>query len=235
MVTSMDDTATSTSSAPTRRPAIRHLPLRHAVLEEIRLRITDGRYPQGSRLFEEEIAAELGVSRNPVREALQALAGEGFVELEPRRGARVAQVTVERAEELFEVRGALEALMARLAAQRRTDADVTELRRIVQQGNDAVAAGDRSVLPALNTEFHDCLGAAARNDLLTTTVQQLSHVIQWVYAGSIGRRGQDSWSEHAAIVEAIGAGDADAAERCAAVHIANARDAYLHPPTDVPA
>lgn len=232
MVSSMDHTATSTPSPAPRRPAIRHLPLRHAVLEEIRLRITDGRYPQGSRLFEEEIAAELGVSRNPVREALQALAAEGFVELEPRRGARVSSVTIDRAVELFEVRGALEGLMARLAAERRSEADLANLRRIVQQGHDAITAGDRSVLPSLNTEFHDCLGVAARNELLTTTVQQLSHVIQWVYAGSIGRRGQDSWAEHAAIVDAIGKGDADAAERCAAVHIANARDAYLHPPTD---
>ena len=228
----MDESTTaSTPTAPPRRAAIRHLPLRHAVLEEVRLRITDGRYPQGSRLFEEEIAAELGVSRNPVREALQALNAEGFVELEPRRGARVAQVTAEHAAELFEVRGALEGLMARRAAERRTAEDLAELRRIVELGRAAAAAGDRAVLPALNTEFHDCLGAAARNELLMHTVQQLSHVIQWVYAGSIGRRGEDSWSEHASIVDAIGKGDADEAERCAAVHITNARDAYMHPPT----
>lgn len=214
----------------TARRTIQHQPLRHAVLEEIRVRITEGRYEQGSRLFEDQIAAELGVSRNPVREALQALAAEGFVELEPRRGARVASVTTERAAELFEVRGALEGLMARLAAERRSEDDLARLQDLVARGQDAVARGDTASLPALNTDFHDCLGATARNDLLIHTIQQLSHVIQWVYAGSIGRRGADSWAEHAAIVDAIARADADDAERCAATHIANARDAYLAAP-----
>ena len=117
---------------------IAHQPLRHAVLAEIRRRITEGVYEQGARLFEDQIAAELEVSRNPVREALQALAAEGFVELEPRRGARVARVPVERAAELFEVRAALEGLMARLAAERRTDADVDVLRSLVDRGVAAV-------------------------------------------------------------------------------------------------
>ncbi|MFM2183640.1 MAG: hypothetical protein RJB61_1934, partial [Actinomycetota bacterium] len=161
---------------------ISHQPLRHAVLAEIRRRITEGVYEQGARLFEDQIAAELEVSRNPVREALQALAAEGFVELEPRRGARVARVPAERAAELFEVRAALEGLMARLAAERRTEADVDLLRSLVDRGLAAVASADRSSLPMLNTEFHAALGDAARNGLLVETIQQLSHVIQWVYA-----------------------------------------------------
>lgn len=214
-------------AARTTVSAISHQPLRHAVLTEIRRRITEGQYPQGTRLFEDQIAAELTVSRNPVREALQALAKEGFVELEPRRGARVAKVSADRAAELFEVRGALEALMARLAAERRTDHDLAELRSIVAAGLEAVAAGDSAVLPGLNTRFHQCLGATARNQLLTQTIQDLSHVIQWVYARHVGRRGADSWAEHAAIVEAIAHGDGDAAERAAHEHIRGARSAYM--------
>ncbi len=227
-----DPTSTPAATTPSNglRHTITHLPLRHAVLEEIRHRITEGQYEQGTRLFEDQIAAELGVSRNPVREALQALASEGFVDLEPRRGARVADVTTERAGELFEVRGALEGLMARLAAQRRTEDDLAELQALVREGQRCVAEGERASLPALNTRFHECLGATARNQLLTHTIQQLSHVIQWVYAGSIGRRGADSWAEHAAIVDAIARGDADAAEHNAALHIANARDAYVTMP-----
>ena len=216
-----------TSGARSVVPAISHQPLRHAVLTEIRRRITEGQYPQGARLFEDQIAAELAVSRNPVREALQALAKEGFVELEPRRGARVAKVSADRAAELFEVRGALEALMARLAAERRTDHDLAELRSIVAAGLEAVAAGDSAVLPGLNTQFHQCLGATARNQLLTQTIQDLSHVIQWVYARHVGRRGADSWAEHAAIVEAIARGDGAAAERAAHDHISSARSAYM--------
>ena len=106
---------------------LRHQPLRRAVQDELRRAIIAGRYQQGERLFEDQIAQELEVSRNPVREALQALAGDGFVELEPRRGARVATVSAKRAEELFEVRESLEGLVARLAARRRTPAQLTEL------------------------------------------------------------------------------------------------------------
>jgi DNA-binding GntR family transcriptional regulator len=206
---------------------ISHQPLRHAVLAEIRRRITEGVYEQGARLFEDQIAAELEVSRNPVREALQALAAEGFVELEPRRGARVARVPAERAAELFEVRAALEGLMARLAAERRTEADVDLLRSLVDRGLAAVASGDRSSLPMLNTEFHAALGDAARNGLLVETIQQLSHVIQWVYARHVGQRGAASWAEHAAIVEAVAARDVEAAHRAAAAHIEGARRAYM--------
>lgn len=206
---------------------ISHQPLRHAVLAEIRRRITEGVYEQGARLFEDQIAAELEVSRNPVREALQALAAEGFVELEPRRGARVARVPAERAAELFEVRSALEGLMAGLAAERRTESDVDLLRSLVDRGRAAVESGDRSSLPVLNTEFHAALGAAARNELLVETIQQLSHVIQWVYARHVGQRGAASWAEHAAIVEAVAARDVEAAQRAAADHIAGARRAYM--------
>jgi DNA-binding GntR family transcriptional regulator len=206
---------------------ISHQPLRHAVLAEIRRRITEGVYEQGARLFEDQIAAELEVSRNPVREALQALAAEGFVELEPRRGARVARVPAERAAELFEVRAALEGLMARLAAERRTEADVDLLRSLVDRGLAAVASADRSSLPMLNTEFHAALGDAARNGLLVETIQQLSHVIQWVYARHVGQRGAASWAEHAAIVEAVAARDVEAAHRAAAAHIEGARRVYM--------
>ena len=109
----MDGTSTSSERSTV---GSTHLPLRHAVLEEIRRRIVAGQWAQGERLFEDQIAAELNVSRNPVREALQALASEGFVELEPRRGARVATVSDARATELFEVREVLEGLVASLAA-----------------------------------------------------------------------------------------------------------------------
>src|SRR5690606_2315410 len=87
-----------------------HQPLREAVQDAIRAAIVEGRYPPGERLLEDQLAQELGVSRNPVREALHALSTEGFVVIEPRRGARVATVSRQRAGELFEVREVLEGL-----------------------------------------------------------------------------------------------------------------------------
>lgn len=204
-----------------------HQPLRRAVYEEVQRRIVDGRLQQGERIYEDQLAAELDVSRNPVREALQALEAEGFVELEPRRGARVAVISIERANELFEMREALEGMMARLAAQRRSPQELRELQRVVKQGSAAAAAGDVATLPALNTEFHRILGAAAHNSMLAETVERMSQMIEWVYTRRITQRGAMSWTEHSQIVDAIAARDEVLAFSRACTHISNARQAFV--------
>lgn len=204
-----------------------HLPLRHAVLEEIRRRIIAGAYSPGQRVFEDQIAADLDVSRNPVREALQALAGEGFIELEPRRGARVAVVSQARAGELFEVREVLEGLVASLAATRCTDAEVAAMRAVVDEGCDAAERGNLTALPALNTRFHTLLATSARNAMLAETIEHLRHLIEWIYSQRIAQRAPRSWQEHSRIVDAIAGGDPDTAERVARAHIAMARAAYV--------
>ena len=206
---------------------ITQLPLRHAVLEQIRTGIMSGQWAPGERLYEDQIASELDVSRNPVREALQALAAEGFVELEPRRGARVAVVSAERANELFEMREALEGLCARLAATRRSEEQLAGLQAMLADGLAAAAAQQHDRLPSLNTEFHQALAAAAGNTMLAAAIDQLGHVIEWVYARSISGRSARSWSEHEQIVDAIARGDAEEAQRRAAAHISAARVAYL--------
>lgn len=204
-----------------------HLPLRHAVLEEVRRRIVAGEYSPGERVFEDQIAAELGVSRNPVREALQALSGEGFIELEPRRGARVAVVSPQRALELFEVREVLEGLVASLCARRATAQEIDDMRSIVERGLDAAGGGSLTELPALNTRFHALLAATARNVMLADTIERLRHLIEWIYAQRIAQRAPRSWNEHRDIVDAIASGDPATAERVARAHIALARDAYV--------
>ena len=94
-----------------------HRPLRFLVVDELRERILSGEISPGVRLVEDHIAAELGVSRSPVREALRALETEGLVELSPRRGVFVAAVSQEDAVQIFEAREALESFAARLAAR----------------------------------------------------------------------------------------------------------------------
>lgn len=212
-----------------RRRAIgsNHLPLRHAVYLELRSRIIAGDWEPGERLFEDQIALELEVSRNPVREALQALSAEGFVVLEPRRGARVAVISPQRAVELFEVREALEGLVARLAAERRNDDDVQRLRTLVVEGKAATARDDVAAITALNSQFHELLGAISGNSMLAETIAHLSHLIEWVYRRSISRRSAQSWQEHADIVEAIAAGDVARAERLSTAHVAAAKAAFL--------
>jgi DNA-binding GntR family transcriptional regulator len=197
------------------------------VLEEIRRRIIAGAYSPGQRVFEDQIAADLDVSRNPVREALQALAVEGFIELEPRRGARVAVVSQSRAGELFEVREVLEGLVASLAAMRRTEVEVAAMRTVVDEGRDTAERGNLAALPALNTRFHTLLATTARNAMLAETIQRLRHLIEWIYWQRIAQRAPRSWQEHSEIVDAIASGDAETAERVARAHIAMARAAYV--------
>jgi DNA-binding GntR family transcriptional regulator len=204
----------------------RHLPLSHAVLDELRAAIIAGAYVQGERLVEEEIAARFNVSRNPIREALRTLSSEGFVEIEPRRGARVASIDAAAAGELFELRAPLEGLVAGLAAQRRTEPQVQRLGAIVDAGRRAVARGRLEELPALNTEFHGALAEAAGNHLLRSTLGRLSDIIRWIYAARISQRSTKSWDEHAAIVDAVAAGDVERARRCGEEHIAAAAAAY---------
>jgi DNA-binding GntR family transcriptional regulator len=204
-----------------------HRPLGDAVLEALRDAIIAGHYAQGERLVEDEIATRFEVSRNPIRAALQMLAVEGLVTLEPRRGARVALLDHDRARELFELRGPLEGLVARLAADRRGDHDIATLHDLVERGLHAGAAGQLERLPALNTEFHAALAAAAGNTLLATTLHRLSDQIRWAYASHVARRWQQSWQEHAAIVAAVAAGDLTRAGREGLAHIANAAAVYL--------
>lgn len=221
----------TTNIDPTPSLAVRvgrvHQPLRRAVYEEVQRRIVDGRLQQGERIYEDQLAQELDVSRNPVREALQALEAEGFVELEPRRGARVAVISLDRANDLFEMREALEGMVARLAAQRRTPEQLLELQRVVGLGEAAATAGDIATLPALNTEFHRLLGEAANNTMLAGTVERMSQLIEWVYTRRITQRGNMSWTEHRRIVDAIALADPDLAFAEACTHISNARQAFV--------
>ena len=205
---------------------LRHQPLREAVLDEIRRRIINGTYPPGHRLLEEEVASDLDVSRNPVREALQVLGMEAFVEIEPRRGARVTIFTTERAERIFELRQPLEGLVARLAARRRSDAQLRAMHDVVPEGLATAEAGRLGELPELNTRFHSLLAGAADNEFLEDTMNRLSHLIEWIYAVRIQERSALSWYEHAQIVEAIERRDEADAERYSFRHIVNARAAY---------
>jgi DNA-binding GntR family transcriptional regulator len=208
----------------------RHRLLGRAVLDELRAAIIDGQYLPGQRLVEEEIASRFDVSRNPIREALRTLSNEGFVEIEPRRGARVAVVGDRRAAELFELRGPLEGLVCRLAARRADAADVAELRAIAAAAADAISGGRLDALPMLNNQFHGRLATAADNRLLAETLGRLSDIIRWLYAAHISQRAERSWAEHAAIVDAIEAGDEYGAEQLGRDHIAAASSVYALDP-----
>ena len=203
-----------------------HQPLRSLVSDELRRLVVTGELPPGSRIVEDRLAERLGVSRNPVREALQALAAEGFVEILPRRGAVVAQITPEHAEDLFDVRTALEPLAARLAARRADDDGLDRLRAVLAKARDATDVGELDVLAACNTEFHSLVVELSGNDYLGLLVAPMARRVQWVFRTSAATRAPHSWTEHEELLRAIAAGDEDYAEAVARSHVAAARASY---------
>ena len=205
----------------------RHQPLAAAVLSTLREAIVGGTYLPGQRLVEEDLALELEVSRGPIREALHLLAVEGFVEIEPRRGAKVAIFTRKQADDLFVMRLTLEGLVARLAAERRTEQQLEHLRDVCEAGLSAATQQRTDELPALNTAFHEALADAADNTLLAEQLSTMSTMIQWAYAKRIRERLTDSWFEHRTIVDAVSSRDSLAAETAAQNHVRNAWVAYL--------
>lgn len=196
------------------------------VCAAVRRRIIVGYYQPGQRLTEEALAEEYRVSRIPVREALRVLATEGFVRVQPYYGTFVAELSAGDADDLLEVRGALEPLAARLAAERRTPEQVVALRAIVAAGAGAVASEQYEEVAALNGRFHELIGTASGNSQLRALVTQLRDKIDWVYSAEVRRRARDSWGEHEMIVDAIDRRDAAGAEQLVVEHIAHAVTAY---------
>lgn len=203
-----------------------HQPLRSLVCDELRRQVITGELPPGTRLVEDRLAAALGVSRNPVREALQTLAGEGFVSILPRRGAVVADITPAQAEELFDVRMALESLAARLAARNADAAAVARLRAVLERARVATDTGQLDLLAACNTEFHQLVVAAGGNDYLSLLVAPMARRVQWVFRASAASRAPHSWTEHEGLLNAIAAGDEEYAAALASAHVAAARASY---------
>jgi DNA-binding GntR family transcriptional regulator len=196
------------------------------VSAQLRQRIIDGEYQPGERLTEESLADDFGVSRIPVREALRVLASEGFVRAQPYYGTFVAELTARQANDLLEVRGALEPLAARLAAQRCGAEDLAAMKQVLRQGQRAGKAGRYQDLSGLNGRFHELLAGASGNSSLAALISQLRDKIDWVYSMEVRRRARDSWREHAEIVEAIETGDPDRAASVVADHIREAAAAY---------
>lgn len=196
--------------------------LNEVVADKIRDCIVRGEFAPGERLGEERLAAEFGVSRNPVREALRRLEAEGFLVIETNRGARVRQATLAEARDLLAVRAAIEALVVRQAAERAAWSDVEELRAIVKAGRAAASRRRWAEATELNTRFHDRLAQASGNTIAAELMARLRHRLSWTYATDAPRRGQTSWDQHGAVVEAIARGDVEEAAAAMAHHMASA-------------
>jgi DNA-binding GntR family transcriptional regulator len=211
------------SEAPV--PARRRGSLGKTVAEQLRRLILTGQHKPGERLVEDKLSAELGVSRVPIREALRTLAAEGLVDLPPRRGASVAQLSPAIAHDLVEVRATLEGLNARLAARHHEPAIVTELQQVLTEGNAAAQSGNVDDLVRLNGAFHDKLAQAGRNSILWDIMRTLRERTSLVFAANTNRRSREDWEEHSRILAAVIDGDEELAALLATRHVHQAAEA----------
>ena len=191
--------------------------------DDIRSRIVSGAFPPGSRLAQGELADQLGISRGSVREALRRLAGDGLVDVEVNRGFFVAEVGLDDVRERLEVRLVLEPEIARLAAERRSQADLAAMRATIEA--EAAAQTSDEVHDA-SRAFHVAVAAATGNQAFTKLLDGL-----WI--ADVGRRllaqrrqaanwQDDDVDEHRAIVAALEAGDGAGAAALMSAHVESA-------------
>jgi DNA-binding GntR family transcriptional regulator len=202
-------------------------PLRDLVTQSIRQAIVRGRYRPGERLIEERIAAELGVSRNPVREAIRALASEGFIEVTPRRSAVVASLSNADAWEMVEVRATLEGLNARLAARRHKAGVIDRIKSALSEGRGKATTGTPEEFVEFNNRFHDLLAEAGNNRVLGDIMRTLRERTAHLFAPRSLKQAETNWEEHADILEAIIAGDEELAALLASRHVLHAGRTFL--------
>ena len=226
-----DDKTSVTAGGEHARGAARlgqqHSPLRDVIKEEIRRAIIQGAYKPGERLVEDRLAMDFGVSRNPVREALRALAAEGLIEVTARKGAIVPELSTDMARELIEVRATLEGLNARLAARRRDPEMLAQLQQIMEAGNTAMAGGRIDALRPLNARFHDALAAAGSNRVLEDLMRSLRERSSIAFIPPTQQQAEQTWAEHADILKAVIAGDEALATLMAERHVLNAGKLFL--------
>ena len=196
------------------------------VQRELERMILAGDLHAGAKLNEAAIADMLGVSRGPVREAFRSLEESGLVRLEKNRGVFVRQVSLEEADEIYELRAALDEFAGRRVAQRAAAADVRDLRALLERMDKAAARDELDAYHRANLQFHDRLVELAGNAKLLATYRRLVNELHLYRRASLAQAGAlpISTQEHHDIVEKIAGGHAVAAGRALYDHVMGSRE-----------
>ncbi|OFX27841.1 MAG: hypothetical protein A2Z07_01740 [Armatimonadetes bacterium RBG_16_67_12] len=203
-----------------------------AVVEDaIEEAILDQKLPEGGALTEADLAAALGVSRSPVRDALKRLAYKGLVQSRGRRGFSVATFSRDQIADFFSIREALEGLAARLAAERIRDDELAGLRRHLDHAEREQASKRDLGYPAAEGDFHWMIARAARSPQLDATMEPIQARLRLLRrrSGATRERARQALTEHRAILSAIERRNADEAEILMRAHIRMARGNLLSP------
>ena len=195
------------------------------VYEALRAALLSGAFPPGHQLHEGDIAAQLGVSKTPVREAISTLRGKGLLIPNPTRGIMVASIADEEIQELYEVRSLLEPEAVRCATPYADD-DLVKRGRVLL--DEAARCGERRdfvVLSQVNREFHELLYERCGNRRLKAMLNDMRDIFQLLAATS-WRGVSPTWererTQHRQILEAVASGDADEAELVSRRHLEDA-------------
>lgn len=198
-----------------------HPSLVDQVYEAILGWIEDGRYGEDARLIQEDIAETLGVSRQPVQQALLLLRNMGVLTNAPGRGLMVAPLESDKVRDVYEIRASLDALASGMAAERGAERARAEGKAIIENGLKAVESNVISELVSADMEFHHFIYELSGNRMLAETVEP-----HWAYLRRVmgevlhmGASAKEIWDQHAEIMQAIADGDAGRARRLAKEHI----------------
>ena len=154
-----------------------YLPLRDVVFNTLREAILRGDLQPGERLMELQLAAKLGVSRTPIREAIRMLEQEGLAVTVPRKGAEVAKMTLKGMEDVLEIRGALDEFAVQLACERITEEQLLELKKRKQDLEVSLKSGDVKQIAEADVHFHDVIYEATENPKLVILLNNLREQI----------------------------------------------------------
>lgn len=196
--------------------------VREAILGEI----AAGRMGPGERIIQEQIAASLGVSRQPVQQALLLLRNQGVLRDAPGRGLEVAALEPDQVEHMYQLRAVIEGLAARQAAEKNAALAAKAGAALIEAGRKAVASGIVAKMVVADVKFHSFLYGLSGNPLIAPAM-----AAQWTHMqrvmGEVLVRDEtprDIWDQHAAILDAVARGQAEQAERLARSHITQAAE-----------
>ena len=204
-------------------------PVRQKVVEVLRAAITSGRFAPGERLTERQLCELTGVSRVSVREALRQLESEGLIETQPNRGPLVSRLSRRDAVSLYQMRGALEALAARLFASSASDAQIDELAAAVSVLHRAYASRDIEEIVRAKRRFYDVLFEGSGNSMIGPALNAMYARVNQLRRVSLSspKRGPQSMREIRAVLGAIKRRDPDAAYAASLHHVEQAAKAAL--------
>lgn len=199
------------------------------VQREIERRILTGELPAGQRLSESALAADMGVSRGPVREAMRGLQQAHLVDIVANKGVVVREIREDEAVDLYDLRGSLFGFMCETLARRRTDAHCAVLRDKLDSMAAAIGADDPEAYFQINLDFHAAIVEFCGNRRARAVYEGIAKEMHLFRRRGLSRVEdmEASMNEHAAIAAAIIAGRAEAARKAGVKHICNGRDRFL--------